>query len=295
MVNTKFWDDNYVIKLDPTEKLLFLYFLTNPLTDASGVYEIAIKRVAFDTGIDQDMVSQILGRFGEGGKIFYLDGWIYIKNFSRHQVTNENMMKGVQRSLKQIPTKISAQIREIDEGFQRLYGGFESLSKGVVPKPELKPKPKPELKLSGTHSTRVEQEEEKNPTQEYSDTDLLPVENEAKEAGLTPVEPKEPKINYPIECCRYLTTKTEMEKLDKGLGANLKNAKLVLSFLQDTYGVSVEDAFKMTCQIIDFALQDSFHVQNMTSMVYVGSNLQRFIKQMQAKNQQLQKSEEYRI
>ena len=37
-INTKFWDDNYVIQLDPSEKLMFIYFITNPLTNICGIY-----------------------------------------------------------------------------------------------------------------------------------------------------------------------------------------------------------------------------------------------------------------
>ena len=56
MVNTKFWDDTYIVTLDPIEKLLYLYFLTNPLTNICGIYEIQLRRVAFDTGIDKEVV-----------------------------------------------------------------------------------------------------------------------------------------------------------------------------------------------------------------------------------------------
>jgi hypothetical protein len=67
-VNTKFWDDNYIIKLKPIEKLLFLYFLTNPLTDICGAYEISKARISFDTGINLDLLETILERFFERKK-----------------------------------------------------------------------------------------------------------------------------------------------------------------------------------------------------------------------------------
>src|SRR5436309_789071 len=56
LVNTNFWKDTYIIDLDPTQKLLFLYFLTSPRTSLAGVYEISLREAAFDTGIDRDMV-----------------------------------------------------------------------------------------------------------------------------------------------------------------------------------------------------------------------------------------------
>lgn len=106
-LNTKFWDDKYIIDLDPIEKLMFLYFLTNPLTNISGIYEISLKRISFDTGIDKDMVLKILDRFEKNDKIKYQNGWIAIKNFIKNQKQsdnkNDNINKGIQKELINAP------------------------------------------------------------------------------------------------------------------------------------------------------------------------------------------------
>lgn len=102
-VNTRFWDDNYIVSLDPIEKLLFLYFLTNPLTEVSGAYEIQLKRVALDTGIDRDMVQKILNRFADEDRIIYRDGWIFIANFIKHQTDNEKINKGIETLINTAP------------------------------------------------------------------------------------------------------------------------------------------------------------------------------------------------
>jgi hypothetical protein len=105
-INTRFWDDSYVIDLDPIEKLLFIYFLTNPLTSIVGAYEISARRIAFDTGIDRDMVPKILKRFEESGKIFYVDGWIVIKNFIKHQSINPKIVSGIRNELMNLPAPV---------------------------------------------------------------------------------------------------------------------------------------------------------------------------------------------
>lgn len=103
-IDTRFWIDNYVSELDPIEKLLFLYFLTNSFTDISGVYEIPLKQIALDTGIDKEMVIKILARFKSDGKIFYEEGWIGIKNFQKHQNTgNPKIAKGIEVGLSKAP------------------------------------------------------------------------------------------------------------------------------------------------------------------------------------------------
>lgn len=106
MVNTKFWDDSYIVTLDPVEKLLYLYFLTNPLTNICGVYEIQLRRVAFDTGIDKDMVQKIIDRFSRDNKIHYIDGWLVVQNFIKHQKNNPKVQKGIVIGLEQVPEHV---------------------------------------------------------------------------------------------------------------------------------------------------------------------------------------------
>jgi len=106
-INTKFWEDAYVSNLDPSEKLIFLYLLTNSATSICGMYEIPVKRIAVDTGYDRDMVVKILDRFARDKKITYCDGWIVISNFVKHQNTgNPKIIKGIETELSRVPVHI---------------------------------------------------------------------------------------------------------------------------------------------------------------------------------------------
>lgn len=106
MVNTKFWDDSYIIKLDPIEKLLFLYLLTNPLTNISGIYEVSLRRVAFDSGIDSEMVGRILKRFEKDKKVVYKNGWIWLVNFVKNQNLNPSIKVGIKSILDDVPQQV---------------------------------------------------------------------------------------------------------------------------------------------------------------------------------------------
>ena len=88
---------------DPIEKLLFLYLLTNTLTNIVGIYEISLRRIAFDTGIDSEMVDKILKRFEIDDKIKYDNNWVAIKNFIRHQLDNPKINIGMESLLKEVP------------------------------------------------------------------------------------------------------------------------------------------------------------------------------------------------
>jgi len=118
MINTRFWIDDYIANLDPIEKLLFLYFLTNPSTDICGIYELPLKNIALDTGLDKEMVQRILDRFSKDNRIFYVNGWVAIKNFAKHQAINPKVQKGIQIGLSKVPKEV----------LDRLSIGYDSLS-----------------------------------------------------------------------------------------------------------------------------------------------------------------------
>lgn len=114
IVNTHFWKDSYVIDLDPTEKLLFLYFLTNPRTTLAGVYEISLREVAFDTGIDKDMVQKILDRFCVDGKMYFEKSWLVLNNFIKHQRLNPSIVRGIEKAIDELPEWLQQKI-EVDK------------------------------------------------------------------------------------------------------------------------------------------------------------------------------------
>lgn len=114
-INTKFWEDSYISDLDPSEKLVFLYLLTNSATSICGIYEIPAKRIAADTGYDKEMIIKILGRFERDKKIIYREGWVIIVNFLKHQnTTSPQVKKGIDNELLSVPAHIQQYLYGID-------------------------------------------------------------------------------------------------------------------------------------------------------------------------------------
>lgn len=107
-IATSFWDDEWVQKLDPSEKLLYLYFLTNPLTNIAGIYKITIRRMCFDTGFNTDTIEHILDKFEKAGKAYFFNGWLVLPNWPKHQKIgkNDNNRKGIDTILKELPEEI---------------------------------------------------------------------------------------------------------------------------------------------------------------------------------------------
>ena len=126
-VNTRFWDDTFISELTPTSKLLFLYLLTNPLTNVLGIYEIQLKRISFDTGIGLETVKKTLKDFETLKKVFYVDGFIVLSNFIKNQSMNTNMKTGAIKSFNELPNELKDKILDKDlEDFESLLNALKA-------------------------------------------------------------------------------------------------------------------------------------------------------------------------
>lgn len=131
IINTQFWVDNYTANLDPVEKLLFLYVLTNPATEICGIYQLPLRNIALDTGIDKDMVEKILKRFKRDKKVLYIDGWVCVLNFTKHQAINPSVEKGIKRCFGEVPSHIRQAVDSL------VQPGTPNLTKLNLTKPNL--------------------------------------------------------------------------------------------------------------------------------------------------------------
>lgn len=107
MINTRFWSDSWIReKLNPLDRYLFLYFLTNEHTNICGIYELSLPAIAFETGIDkEDLKKTMFPRLKP--KVYYIDGWVCVTNFPRHQAKdNPKIQKGIEYELALIPSHI---------------------------------------------------------------------------------------------------------------------------------------------------------------------------------------------
>lgn len=99
-VSTSFWDDEWVQTLSFTEKGLYLYLLTNPLTNIAGVYKISHRRIVFDTCLSDEEVERIMGKFEDAGKAYRYGEFVVIPSWPHHQkCRNSNIQKGIRRIL----------------------------------------------------------------------------------------------------------------------------------------------------------------------------------------------------
>lgn len=113
-VSTSFWDDEWVQTLDFTEKGLYLYLLTNPLTNIAGVYKLANRRIVFDTGLSENTVEEIMKKFQSEGKAYRHGEFVVLPSWPHHQkCQNANIQKGIYRILKTLDEELISFLAEV--------------------------------------------------------------------------------------------------------------------------------------------------------------------------------------
>jgi len=100
-IDTGFWDDDWIASLKASEKLLYIYLLTNPLTNIAGIYKTTMRRMVFDTGIQEADIEAALSGFSVDGKAFYREGYMILPNWPKHQRWEDrpSIRKGIDRVL----------------------------------------------------------------------------------------------------------------------------------------------------------------------------------------------------
>ena len=136
-VSTAFWSDPFIEDLTPSEKLLFLYLITNDKTNMLGIYEVSIKKVSFDTGLNKDIIEKALKEFERLSKVKYIKNHVVLVNFMKHQNYNTNMKKSAIDTYNNLPKELKDSKLSISkdnplEGFESLLNHYGMVSKYEV-------------------------------------------------------------------------------------------------------------------------------------------------------------------
>lgn len=108
-ISTSFWDDKWIRSLDPSERYLYMYLLTNTLTTISGIYRITVDRMAYDTGYDERTLAPMLDRFMKAKKAHHFDGeYMILPSWPKHQKweTKSKIRDGIVSCLQDLPKQV---------------------------------------------------------------------------------------------------------------------------------------------------------------------------------------------
>ena len=124
-VQMSFWTDRKIEEdFTPADKYMYLFLMTNPLTNLCGCYEIGFKQIAHMTGYDVKKVKAIIERLQSEHKVIsYSNGEVLLLNWHKFNWTTSEKFRN--------PLLIEIQNIK-NEGFKEylkaVYNGLDTVS-----------------------------------------------------------------------------------------------------------------------------------------------------------------------
>jgi hypothetical protein len=105
-LKTTIWSDPWFESLTTTEKLVWIYLLTNNQCNLLGIYEMSAKKASFEIGIKQTDYEKALKAFTNASKVLIVDSWVCILNHLKNQKLNPNMVLNSKKLFENLPEKV---------------------------------------------------------------------------------------------------------------------------------------------------------------------------------------------
>jgi hypothetical protein len=107
-METKFWEDEYILELTNKEREFFLYLFTNHKVTMCGIYELSDKTILYTLGGSLGELAELKKKLQSDGKYAFYKGWVYIMNFNKYNSFSpaENIEKAFVKDFNAIPAEI---------------------------------------------------------------------------------------------------------------------------------------------------------------------------------------------
>jgi hypothetical protein len=92
-IHVRIWKDEWFGELNPKQKLLFVYLFSNEQVSLSGIYELSLRVICFETGLSQKDVLGIMDVFAAAGKAYYKDSVVWIPSLPRYQSSQSEKVR----------------------------------------------------------------------------------------------------------------------------------------------------------------------------------------------------------
>lgn len=109
ILHTRIYTDDFFAELNPVEKLIFIYLLTNENVNIIHLYELPDRKILYDLGISQTQLTAAKDKFQATGKIYFYKSFIYLANAAKYeQYTGERNETAKEVLFTQLNTEVLA-------------------------------------------------------------------------------------------------------------------------------------------------------------------------------------------
>ena len=129
-ISTNMWSDPYFVSLDCKEKLLWMYFLSNPVINIAGIMREGVKSLSMQCAIEDYEVEFIMEKFVADKKVLYQDNFIFVINWMEYHCYNPSVLVGAKACIADVPewfrTEIEVTLGGVDTILTPSPGGVDT-------------------------------------------------------------------------------------------------------------------------------------------------------------------------
>ena len=126
-IHTHIWDDPHFEELSPQAKLVFIYSFSNKHRNEAGLYNITVRKLAFETGLSQEDAEKAIKEIEANDMVRY--DWdnhvLWAKNSLKYQSVSSKCIVAI---LKNLTTISSPLVQEYKEYYKDILYPIDTLS-----------------------------------------------------------------------------------------------------------------------------------------------------------------------
>ena len=107
-IQDKFWQNEFVLQLQPEERYFYMYLMTNTMTTLCGIYKFNMKLAELETGLTSEVITKHLSTFESHGKLIIskTSKEIMIVNWFKHNFkSNKKTIASINKELREVKDK----------------------------------------------------------------------------------------------------------------------------------------------------------------------------------------------
>ena len=130
-LHVKIWSDPKFEGIMPNSKLLFVYLLTCPHRNESGLYNISLNKICFETSLSLGKVKESMSQLCQKGLTQYDNEKevVWVVNAVKYQALNKNCITSIGNDLEKCSSNC---LRKNFADYYNDYKGLQGVCKGFI-------------------------------------------------------------------------------------------------------------------------------------------------------------------
>ena len=115
IIQTRFWDDEFVSSADLYTQHLYIYLLTSQYINISGMFQLPENKVKFESKLTDKQFQDAKEQLALNRKVFFFKGWVYVVNALKNNTyrKSEDNEKAYIKELSRVPEDIALHFKNL--------------------------------------------------------------------------------------------------------------------------------------------------------------------------------------